>query len=265
MVHLPALPGSPGASLALDAIQQQAVRDALALTSGGADSLIIENFHDVPFRAGAVEPHTVASMTRIALAVRDAVSCPIGINVLRNDALSALGIALASGADFIRVNIHTGAMLTDQGVINGRADETLRARAALRAEHIEIFADVLVKHAVALGPLDIASAVEDTVERGLADAVIVSGTATGKPVEVDDVQRAVEAAAGTPVYVGSGVTAENVLQVVPPAAGVIVGSSLKTGGDVRAPVDEQRVRELRRALDSTITNQQSDETRTNPA
>jgi membrane complex biogenesis BtpA family protein len=191
-------------------------------------------------------------MTRIALAIRSTVECPIGINVLRNDALAALGIALASGADFIRVNIHTGAMLTDQGVITGRADETLRARAALRAEHIRIFADVLVKHAVALGPLDIASAVEDTVQRGLADAVIVSGTATGKAASLDDVRDAVAAAAGTQVYIGSGVSAANVSRLVPPADGVIVGSSLKVAGDVHAPVDEERVRELRRALDSTV-------------
>lgn len=252
MVHLPALLGSPGASLPLEALQERAVGDARTLVAGGVDALIIENFNDVPFRSGSVEPHTVAAMTRVALAVRGAVTCPIGINVLRNDALAALGIALASGANFIRVNIHTGAMLTDQGVITGRADETLRVRAALRAEHIGIFADVLVKHAVALGPLDIASAVEDTVLRGLADAVIVSGTATGKPASLDDVRSAVSVAAGTPVYIGSGVSAANVGQLVPPAEGVIVGSSLKAGGDVHAPVDEGRVRELRRALDDAI-------------
>ncbi len=75
------------------------------------------------------------------------------MNVLRNDALAALGVAVAAGADFIRVNVHTGAMLTDQGIIQGEADQTLRMRRYLNAERIQIFADVLVKHAVPLGPL----------------------------------------------------------------------------------------------------------------
>ncbi|MFW6076082.1 MAG: BtpA/SgcQ family protein, partial [Chloroflexota bacterium] len=97
MVHLPALPGAPASQLSVDECADHAVRDARALKSGGADAIIVENFHDVPFHAEAVPAHTVASMTRIAIAVRESCSIPVGINVLRNDALAALGIALAAG------------------------------------------------------------------------------------------------------------------------------------------------------------------------
>ncbi|RIK36017.1 MAG: phosphorybosylanthranilate isomerase, partial [Chloroflexi bacterium] len=138
VVHLAALPGSPRASLPLEVIIQRAVDDACALEAGGADGLIVENFHDAPYRPGAVEAHTVAAMTRVTQAIRAAVRCDIGVNVLRNDAAAALGIALATGGQFIRVNIHSGAMLTDQGIVQGQADQTLRLRRALGAEHIAI-------------------------------------------------------------------------------------------------------------------------------
>ena len=226
-----------------------AVREAQTLEAGGADAIIVENFNDVPFRRGPVDAHTVAAMTGICIAVRDAVDCEVGVNVLRNDALAALGIAVASGASFIRVNIHTGAMATDQGLIQGQADETLRVRRSLGAERIEIFADVLVKHAVPLGSYDIHEAVKDATLRGLADAVIISGSATGKAALADEVMAASAEAGSTPVYVGSGVTVENVAEFIPLAAGVVVGTWLKHDRQVSNPVDIERVRAMRRALD----------------
>lgn len=250
VVHVPALPGSPLSTSPIAACVERAVQDASTLEAGGADAVIVENFHDVPFRPGRVDAHTVAAMTRVCLAVREAVHCEVGVNILRNDALAALGIAAMSGANFIRVNIHTGAMLTDQGLITGEADETLRLRRALQADQVRIFADVLVKHAVPPGPFDLGDAVEDAAWRGLADVIVVSGSATGKAASVDDVERAVRAAGDVPVLVGSGITADNVTDYVPPAAGVIVGSSLKVGSDISSPVDLSRVQTLRRALDS---------------
>ncbi|CAN5692598.1 BtpA/SgcQ family protein [soil metagenome] len=249
MIHLPALPGSPQSEFSVRECIDLALRDADALQAGGVDGIIVENFFDVPFRPGRVDPHTVAAMARICSKVREQVSCRIGVNVLRNDALSALGIAVASEADFIRVNIHSGAMLTDQGIIQGEADETLRLRRYLDAGHIQIFADVLVKHAISLGALTIDDAVRDATERGLADAIVVTGVATGQATLAEEVARAVAAAGSVPVYAGSGVTAENVINIAGPAHGVIVGTWLKIDGEVSNPVDEQRVHRLRAALD----------------
>jgi len=248
VVHVPALPGAPKNGLSLKDCIRLAVADAKALERGGADAVIVENFHDYPFRADAVEPHVVAALTAVCLAIRSAVGCTLGVNVLRNDAAAALGIAVACDAAFIRVNVHTGAMLTDQGVVTGRADETMRLRRSLGAEHVRVMADVLVKHAVPLGPLRLEDAVRDAVERGLADAIIVTGGATGLPARREDVETAV-AASTAPVFVGSGVTAGNVDAFVPPAAGVIAGSWLKHEGSIGNPVDPARVRQLREAID----------------
>lgn len=255
VVHLAGLPGSPLA-VPLDECIERAVADARALERGGVDAIIVENFHDAPFRAGAVDAHTVAAMTAATLAVRSAVSCELGVNVLRNDAAAALGIALACGASFVRVNIHTGAMLTDQGIINGRADETLRLRKLLDAERIRIYADVLVKHAVPLGPVTLEDAVRDAVERGLADAIVVTGAATGQAASPDDVRRAVDVA-HVPVFVGSGITADNLPDFVPPATGAIVGSWLKQDGIVNNPVDAQRVDRIHSVLMNSTRDQAS--------
>ena len=250
MIHLAALPGSPRSTLSLAGCLDAALRDAESLQAGGVDGVIVENFNDVPFRPGSVDPYTVAAMTHISLKVREQVSCRLGINVLRNDAQAALGIAAAVNAEFVRVNIHSGAMLTDQGGLTGSADRTLRTRRELGAEHIQIFADVLVKHAVPFGPLELEDAVEDAIVRGLADAIVVTGAATGKTTLTDDVRRAANVAGRVPVYVGSGISADNVMEFVPIAQGLIAGSWLKIEGDVRNRVDVERVRRLRSALDT---------------
>jgi membrane complex biogenesis BtpA family protein len=147
-------------------------------------------------------------------------------------------------------------MVTDQGIVNGKAAETLRLRRLLDAQHIRIFADVLVKHAVPLGQVALEDALRDTVERGLADAVIVSGAATGAPASPQDVERAARVSA-VPVYIGSGVTLDNVAAFVPPADGVIVGTSLKIDGLVDNPVDSARVLALRAALDAASNGERA--------
>jgi uncharacterized protein len=165
---------------------------------------------------------------------------PIGLNVLRNDAQSALAIATCVGAQFIRVNVWTGIMATDQGLIEGRAHELLRYRRELGSD-VKIFADVLVKHARPLGSPNLTTAVQDTIERGLADAVILSGWATGNPPDLEDLELARAAAYGTPVFIGSGADWENIAHLMQAADGVIVSSSLKRQGKRELPIDPNRV------------------------
>jgi len=181
MVHLPPLPGAPQADGGLGAVLERAVADARALEAGGADGVLVENFGDAPFHPDDVPKHTVAAMTRAATAVADAVEVPLGVNVLRNDAEAALSVAAAAGGEFVRVNVHAGARVTDQGVLEGRAHETLRLREALDAD-VAVWADVDVKHSAPLGEASVAGELRDVRERGLADAVVVSGPATGESV-----------------------------------------------------------------------------------
>ena len=246
-VHLLPLPGSPRYGGRMAVVLKQAVADARAYASGGADGLVIENFHDVPFTRNAVAPETVAAMALAAGAIREVVSLPFGFNVLRNDARTGLGLCAACGGAFIRVNVHAGVMLADQGLIEGRAYETLRTRQHLCPE-VKILADVHVKHAVPLGNWPIESAARDTLHRGLADALIVSGTGTGIATDIEDVRRVRAACPDAKILLGSGVTRENISPFLPFIDGIIVGSSLKRGGQVLNVVDARRVAALAKAL-----------------
>jgi membrane complex biogenesis BtpA family protein len=242
MVHLMPLPGAPRFGGDLRAIRDAALRDAEALAAGGAHGIMMENFGDVPFFPGRVPASVVAHVTAIAAEIRRTVSeLPLGINMLRNDGQSALAVAHAVGASFIRVNVLCGARVTDQGVIEGIAHDLLRERAQLGAHEVKIMADVDVKHSAPLAARPIVDEVDDTLERGLADAVIVSGAGTGKPTDPQHVRTVKAAAGAVPVFIGSGVSSATVEQF-DAADGFIVGTALKRNGDVAGPVDVERVR-----------------------
>ena len=242
VVHLPALPGSPGYGGDMGAVVERARRDAEAYRGGGAHGLVVENFGDAPFFGATVPAETVAAMTRAALAVAEA-GLPFGINVLRNDAHAALAVAAATGAAFVRVNVHCGVVATDQGLLEGRAADTLRLRRLLGAD-TRIAADVHVKHGRALDSTDIGAAAHDTVDRGGADAIVVSGAATGAPTATAELKSVREAIGETPLLVGSGVHESNIEEMLRFADAVIVGTSLKRDGVTGNEVDVVRVRRL---------------------
>jgi membrane complex biogenesis BtpA family protein len=249
VVHLAPLPGAARApEHAPDAMRMAldlALADARALEEGGLDGIIVENFGDVPFHGERVPAATVAAMSAIARELRRATRLPMGVNVLRNDANAALAIATACGLDFVRVNVHAGAMVTDQGVLQGRAAETLAERRRLGATHVLVFADVMVKHAQPLAGTREAllpQMAEDTYRRGLADALIVTGAGTGKATALGDVAAVRRAVPEAPVLVGSGVTDSTVRAVLDAAHGAIVGTWFKRDGKVDQPVDVERVR-----------------------
>jgi hypothetical protein len=241
VVHLPPLPGSPRFAGSFGDVVASAARDAGALARAGFEAVILENYGDAPFVPEVVSPVTVAAMTACAIAAREAApGVVLGINVLRNDAAAALAVAVAAGAGFVRVNVHTGARVTDQGLIQGRAHETLRLRRALGAEHVRLFCDVDVKHSAPLGARPIGEEARDLADRGMADAVLVTGSGTGRGVASDDLAE-VLSAVRAPVYVASGVT-EATLDDVKRAHGVIVGSCLRASGHAGDPVDEALAR-----------------------
>jgi len=241
MIHLPPLPGSAGQELSPDEIIEWALADARTLRDAGFKAAIVENFGDAPFSADSLEPASVAAMAMVAARVRAETGLLLGINALRNDPRSALGIAAAAGAGFIRVNVHVGVAATDQGFITGDAAGTLRYRQRLghgapTTGQIAIFADVHVKHAVPVSQPDIALAAQETAYRGLADVLIVTGPATGNPADMEDILRVRKAVPDRLLYIGSGVTAETVREILSAADGVIVGSALKPGGRIEAPI-----------------------------
>ena len=244
MVHLPPLPGAPRHHVSMSEIEARAVSEAQVLHEAGFDACIVENFGDAPFHKDDVEPVTVAAMARIVAAIRRDVSgLRIGVNVLRNDAGAALAVATAVDAHFIRVNVHVGATATDQGIVEGRAAATVRARRAYDAP-IQVWADVHVKHGRSLSHDSIVDEASDAVERGLANALIVTGAGTGRPTDTTHVQTVSRLHLGVPIYVGSGVSAQNAAATLKLCDGVIVGSALKVDGRAENALDPDRARQF---------------------
>ncbi|MGD0984588.1 MAG: BtpA/SgcQ family protein [Acidimicrobiales bacterium] len=249
MVHLWPLPGSPGyTGYGMVCILDNARRDAEALLEGGVDGLMVENMWDAPYRVGAdVDPEAMTAQAVAARAVVEMTDKPVGVNVVHNGGLVTLAIAVAAGAQFIRVCILTGSRLWDTGELDhGCGADLLRKRKELDAEHIKLFCDVDKKHSLPFPGLDLETHIEWT-EFYRPDALIVSGRMTGDAPKVEKVRRARELAT-RPILMGSGTTAANVGEFLKYADGAIVGSSLKVDGVGENPVDPEQVKRYMAAV-----------------
>jgi uncharacterized protein len=247
MLHLRPLPGAPAFDGCTQRIIDLAIADAAALTEGGVDAIMIENFGDIPYCPGRVPAETIAWMTRVGVAIKRECDLPLGVCVLKNDARSALAIAHSVGARFIRVCVLGSPRVTDQGLIEGDAYRILRDRARLGAD-VKILADVDVKHSYPLAAsFSLVAEAADLVSRSLADGLIVTGTATGMSVEHSDLLR-VRGVSGVPVFVGSGVTDKNIRELSKDASGFIVGTAFKESKLPNARVSAEKVRNIVRQL-----------------
>ncbi len=249
MVHLPGLPGSPHA-VAFDEVIAAAIGDAKILQQCGFSGVVLENLGDFPYYPDQVPAETVAAMAIVADRVKASCGLPVGVNVLRNDALSALAIATVARLQFLRVNVLAGTAVTDQGMLTGKAHLLLRERRRLGAEHIQIYADIRVKHAAPLVERELVQEVEEFYERAGCDALIVSGSGSGKEVDIAFLRAVKQAAGKRPVLIGSGLQVGNAAELLRWADGAIVGSSIKLAGQIHQRVDPQRARALVQACHS---------------
>jgi hypothetical protein len=221
------------------------------MTRAGFEGIIIENLGDAPFFKEQVPAETIASMSVIAAACKEVTSLPIGINLLRNDGASALAVAAVTGSAFIRVNVISGVVATDQGLIEGKAAQLVRERARLGVEkEVGIFADVLVKHARTLSSDDLEIALEDTALRGGADAVILTGASTGRAADASVLEQAHAIASqhGIATFVGSGARIEQLEFLSRKVSGVIVGSALREGGKAGELLNPRQLRAFAQAF-----------------
>ncbi len=244
VVHLKSLPGSPGNYLPLDEIIELAQEDVNNLIFGGVDGIIIENFGDTPFVKDDISKRTLASFTTVVENIEYDRDIKVGINVLRNDGISALSIAEATKADFVRINVLNNVMMyTDQGMIEGKAHEIAQFKNSLNKE-IEIYADVFVKHAVPPEGSKIENHTEELIYRAGADVVIVTGDGTGHEINVEDLNKVRDIVPQGKLAIGSGVNEENIEQYVDLADIVIVGTNFKVDQDVSKRVDQRSVEQL---------------------
>lgn len=252
VVHLQALPGTPASNLDVAAITSIAVDEARAYEDAGFHGVMIENTHDRPYLKSAVGPEITAAMAVIGAEIRRAIALPLGIQVLAGANSCAVAVALAAGANFVRVEGFVFAHVADEGLIEASAGALLRYRRAIGADHIRVFADIKKKHSAHAITTDI-----DIVETAKAaefftvDGVIVSGVATGQPADPNEVNSVCHAVT-VPTIVGSGITAENI-HAYQNAEALIVGSSIKQDGHWMNLIDRDRARALVQAFETKIT------------
>jgi hypothetical protein len=248
VIHAGALPGTPSARLEVDALVASALEEARLYRSAGFHGLVLENTNDRPYLKGSVGPEIVAALTAIAREVRRASPLPLGVQALAGANREALAAALASGACFVRVEGFVFAHVADEGLIEASAGELLRYRRAIGAGGVRVFADIKKKHSAhaLTADVDIAETAH-AAEFFLADGVVVTGTATGRPTDPGEVA-AVAQAVELPTLVGSGITPENI-GAYPAADAFIVGSSVKRGGLWSEPLETARLEALVRAFE----------------
>jgi membrane complex biogenesis BtpA family protein len=247
VIHTQALPGTSAGRLAVDAIAETAVAEARRYMEAGFHGLVIENTHDRPYLKGGVGPEIVAAMAAIGREVRRAVRAPLGIQILAGANREALAVALACGASFVRCEGFVFAHVADEGLIESSAGDLLRYRRAIGADGIRVWVDVKKKHSAHAITADVDLAeTAHAAEFFLADAVIVSGPATGRPTLPADV-RAVSEAVSLPTVVGSGMTPANFADYAA-ADAFIVGSSVKRDGHWSSPLETERLEAVVRAF-----------------
>ena len=241
MVHCLPLPGSPGFDGDYNKILNQAVEDALTLEKAGVDAVIIENMGDTPFTA--LLKTQVTALTAAAMAVRDKISIPFGIDAAFNDCEVSIAIAAITGASFVRIPVFVDTVLFSDGIIYPCANKCMSTRKNLHAEHVKILADVQVKHSTMLSSnISIEQSAKDAVSNG-ADGILVTGSAIGVETPIEMIKR-VQKVVNVPVLAASGVNAHNIKEQLQIADGCIIGSSLKKGGVISNPIDYDLVCEV---------------------
>jgi len=247
VIHLPRLPSIINRIEERESIIEQAVREALLLEKLGFHGVLVENYGDTPYPKRVHDPLTISFMSVVVREVARSTSIPVGVNLLRNSGREAYSIAVASGAMFIRVNALVEALVTDSGIVEPEAPRLKPLR--LNYPGIEVFGDVFCKHGVSMNlalarsllPLEeaVKTIVEDLVERGGADYVVVTGARTGEAPQLE-LLKLVKKYSSKPVVVGSGSGPENLKTLMSIVDGVIVGSFIKMNGRAGNPVDPER-------------------------
>jgi uncharacterized protein len=241
VIHVSALPGTPRNTQTVSELVRAARREAQLYRESGVDGVMIENMHDVPYLRGEVGPEIVAAMTAIGSEVKSECGLPVGIQILAGANIEAMAVAHAAGLDFIRAEGFAYAHVADEGLIQASAAELLRYRRMIGATRVQVWTDVKKKHSAHAITADVSlGATAETVEFMGADCVIVTGNVTGDPPKVADVQEA-KTHCHLPVFLGSGISNDNIEDFYKDADGFIIGSSFKVDGHWSNPIDPSRV------------------------
>jgi membrane complex biogenesis BtpA family protein len=245
MVHLYSLPGSPkyNHSTGMAAIIEAALEDTKQLVQGGIDGIQIENQWDRPFlKSDNIGFETVAAIAAVISRLRVEYTIPMGVNIHLNGVCQAIAVAIATGCRWIRAFELANAYISNAGIIEAAGPKALRYRAYMRAEdNVMIFGDFHVKHGShqIISDRSLQEQAED-VQTALGDAVIVTGLKTGSPPDRQDIEM-IRRSVDLPILIGSGLSLNNMEDLLPMIDGAIVGSYFKKDGKLSNPVDADRV------------------------
>lgn len=241
MIHVQALPGTPNHKLSVEEISALAVKEAKQYEKAQIDAIIIENMHDVPYMKGQVGPEIIATMTLVAKAIRDAVSLPLGIQILAGANKEALAVAKVAGLDFIRAEGFVFGHVADEGYIDSCAAELMRYRKVISAEKVKVFTDIKKKHSshAITADVDIVETAH-AAEFFLSDGIIVTGSSTGKAVDIRELD-ALKDTVRQPILIGSGINVDNIAEYWDFAQAFIIGSHFKENAYWMNPLSDDRL------------------------
>lgn len=242
VIHLLALPGAPKYHGDIDTILERALWEADALRNADVDGLIIENYNDEPFSLDEPEPEQLALMAAAISLIRRETTIPLGVNVHFNAWRAEVALAYACKAQFTRIEVFVDTVITSAGIVQPCCADVTRFRHAIGADHVALWADLHPKFSRNLIPTTLEESAH-MAALNLADALIVTGEATGLATPLSDVQT-VKSAVDLPVLVGSGANADSITAILASADGAIVGSAFKEGGNVYNKVSSDAARKL---------------------
>ncbi len=239
MIHLRPLPGAAayrggGSGPALEV----ALADGRLLDAAGVDAILIQNTGDLPATSDG-GPETIANMAAIGTVLRRELKAPLGVNILANGTESALAVAAAIGAMFVRIKVYVGAVVGIGGLIQGSAQRAQDFMGRIDARHIEVAADVYDRTSRPLGDMPIEDVAHYASFHGSASALVVTGGSVDE--SLDRLRRVKATVKSLPVYAGGGTTQDNVHQFLAVCDGVIVGNAVKTGPEFQGCVDRDRL------------------------
>jgi membrane complex biogenesis BtpA family protein len=246
MCHLMALPGDPGydAASGVSAVVRRARTELESLQDGGVDGVMISNEFSLPYLT-KTEPITAITMGRVIGELLPDLSVPLGVNVLW-DGRASIDLAVATGASFVR-EIFTGVYASDFGLWDTNVGEVARHRARIGGAGVKLLFNIVPESAQYLADRDLAAITRTTVFATLPDAICVSGATAGAPTDTEALKIVKSAAGEVPVFVNTGVRAENVAVQLAVADGAVVGTYFKKDGLFANAAERSRVEELMKA------------------
>jgi len=247
MLHLLALPGDPGFDTAsgIRAVVDRAKAELAELQDGGVDGVMISNEFSLPYLT-KTEPITAITMARVIGELLGDLSVPYGVNVLW-DGRASIDLAVATGAQWVR-EIFTGVYASDFGLWDTNVGEVALHRHRIGGANVKLLFNIVPESATYLAGRDLGSIAKTTVFATKPDALCVSGLTAGAATDAQALRVVKDNAGGVPVFVNTGVRADNAADQLAIADGAIVGTYFKQDGVFENRAEAARVRELMGAV-----------------